>query len=69
MRHIYPGQEIISEESQPVEDYRHSRTPPPPPKPYASHQNHGNRVNEINEAVNEDADDGYRRRQTQAGFL
>ncbi|XP_039948183.1 uncharacterized protein LOC120766632 [Bactrocera tryoni] len=69
MPHIYPVTGIISEELQPVKAYHHSPTPPPPSKASASHQNHRYYVNEINEAANEDIDDGYRRKQGQAGFL
>lgn len=69
MPYIYPVTEIISEKHQPVKAYHHSPTPPHPSKPSASHQKHHYYVNEINEAVNEDTDDGYRRRQAQTGFL
>lgn len=69
MPYIYPVTEIISEKHQPIKAYHHSPTPPHPSKPSASHQKHHYYVNEINEAVNEDTDDGYRRRQAQTGFL
>ncbi|XP_023158479.1 uncharacterized protein LOC101461939 [Ceratitis capitata] len=68
MPHLYAETEIISEEPHFAETYTHNTHKTPPQqqtRPGASHQNHGYYIKEINE----EADNGFRKRQTNGEFL